>query len=74
MAISDIVNIQIKIFPEITLGLDGEVYSLEIQNGLNSVKYFWWTVPPKSWQSLKIFSDKLISYVQAKIKLMESNR
>lgn len=45
-------NLQVPVKPAYILGLDGTSYVLVIENGMNKVKYKWWSKVPEGWEGL----------------------
>lgn len=49
-----------SVLPEYALGVDGVVYELVVNGGLNEGHYTWWGTIPKGWQALTQISNALL--------------
>ena len=50
----------VSVTPERVLGLDGTIYELLIERGLNKVQFTWWCAPPAEWKALGVLSKILL--------------
>lgn len=62
--LGDIKLYQITVFPEFSMGLDGTIYTIRINNGFSSSTFSWWEECPPGWENLGKLAGKLIDYVK----------
>ena len=65
----------IPIVPEAIDGLDGTIYELLIEVGLNRVQFSWWEEAPSGWKPLRDLSEMLLRMGDAAcmIEALQSN-
>lgn len=50
----------VSIAPEAIMGVDGTIYELLIEGGLNRVQFRWWAQVPSGWKPLRDLSEMLL--------------